>query len=69
MWYADINEFGKPEYRFAMHPTFLYWAFNQLQRLETLSDINLNIRYQSIDEKYTLERIKEMVKNNDPEIK
>ena len=69
MWFADINEYGVPEFRFSRHATFIYWAFSQLQRLETLGEINLNIRTKSITELNTLEKLKKMIKDKDPQIK
>ena len=67
MWYADIVD-EKPVYRYSNHPTFMYWAFSQLSRQDTLGDINLSLKKYDLTVHFTKERIEEMIRNNEKTI-
>ena len=61
--YGDVNSAGEPQWRFALHPRFPYWALNMKQRHQVLSQAKIYLRQNPGDAHISFEELREMVGN------
>lgn len=66
LWYADTNADGSYRYRFAEHPTFMFWCYDMLHRHLGLAEVNWLLKKEN-NQYISIEQMQQYVLHDEAE--